>query len=210
VWKLTEDKAMTEAKNIAAIIGSYRPGGITELALAELLAAAEAAGASVTRIDLRERHVEFCTNCRHCTSQPGPERGSCPLDDDLNSILETIRQADAIVLVSPVNFGTVTALMKRFMERLVCFAYWPWGAAAPKVRSNATTKPAVIIIASAAPALMARYLTGTVRLLAKTAGLLGARPIGVLAIGFAALRQEPHLSERTRNKARRLGRLLAG
>lgn len=25
------------------------------------------------------------------------------------------------------NFGSVTAIMKRFIERLTVYAYWPWG-----------------------------------------------------------------------------------
>lgn len=33
--------------------------------------------------------------------------------------------ADALVLASRVNVGTVTAVMKRFSERLVACAYWP-------------------------------------------------------------------------------------
>ncbi len=199
---------MGGAQNIVAVIGSYRRGGVTELAVAEVLAAAEACGAVTTSIHLGERHLEFCTNCRSCTNRPGTEPGNCSLDDEMAALLETIRQADALVLASPVNFGTVTALMKRFIERLVCFAHWPWGAPAPKMRTTAAHKPTVIITASAAPAIITRFLTGTVRLLAKAASLLGGKPVGVLAIGFAALKERPQLRERTKACARRLGRRL--
>lgn len=200
---------MDRARHIVALIGSYRRNGATELAVTELLAAAEACGAVTTRIHLGQRHLEFCTNCRICTNQSGPAPGTCPLDDEMAALLETIRQADALVLASPVNFGTVTALMKRFIERLVCVAHWPWGAPAPTVRPSTSRKPTVIITTSAAPAIMARYLTGTVRLLTKAARLLGGKRVGVLAIGFTALKEQPQLRERTKARARRLGRTLA-
>jgi multimeric flavodoxin WrbA len=50
----------------------------------------------------------------------------------MGAILDEIAASDAVVLASPMNFWTVTALMKRFIERLVCFAYWPWGMGARK------------------------------------------------------------------------------
>ncbi|MGO9612072.1 MAG: flavodoxin family protein [Dissulfurispiraceae bacterium] len=52
----------------------------------------------------------------------------------MGAIIEAIEASDAIVLGSPMNFGTVTAVMKKFIDRLVCFAYWPWGVNAPKIR----------------------------------------------------------------------------
>ena len=36
------------------------------------------------------------------------------------------------MLASPVNFYNVTAIFRRFLERLLGFTYWPWGKAAPK------------------------------------------------------------------------------
>ena len=105
----------------------------------------------MTKIYLIDKHIEFCTNCRTCTQQEGSQRGQCPIDDDMQGILQQIERSDAIVLASPMNFWTVTAVMKRFIERLVCFAYWPWGRHAPKIRKRRKTKRAVVVISSAAP-----------------------------------------------------------
>lgn len=52
------------------------------------------------------------------------------------------------------NFGTITAVMKKFIERLVCFAYWPWGMNAPKIRLDNKTRFAVLVASSAAPSLI--------------------------------------------------------
>jgi multimeric flavodoxin WrbA len=123
-------------------------------------------------------------------------------------ILDEIEASDALVLGSPMNFGTVTAVMKRFMERLVCFAYWPWGMNAPKIRDKRKRKRAVVVLSSAAPSLMARLSTQMTGLMKKTAGLLGAKTVWVLFVGLAAREQKQQVTERTRKKARRLGKKL--
>ena len=196
-------------RRITALVGSYRKGGIIEQAVDEILAAAAASGAVTQKIFLLDRRIDFCTNCRTCTQREGIDRGQCILTDGMDALLAELARADALVLASPVNFGTVTALTKRFIERLVCFAFWPWGAMAPQVRNPQKKKRAVVVVASAAPALLTRLATRSVGLLERAAGLLGARTFGVLSIGLAARRQSQEISERTRRKARRLGEKLA-
>jgi len=196
------------SRKVTAIIGGYRKGRIIDTAVDEILAAAEECGAETSRIYLRDRSIDFCTNCRVCTQQEGSRRGACPLSDDMATILDELDRSDAIILASPVNFGTVTAVMKKFIERLVCYAFWPWGKAGPQIRTSLRDKRAVIVLSSAAPAIMTRLLTGSSGLLKKTAGLLGARTIGVLAIGLAALQEKQALPDRARRKARQLGRKL--
>ncbi len=170
--------------HIIAIVGAYRRGGIVESAVDALLAAAAAEGAQVEKIHLLDRHVEFCTNCRACTLEPGTERGLCTLRDDIPAIFDRIDASDGLVLASPVNFWTVTALMKRFIERTVCYAHWPWGGG-PKPRRG-RSKRAVVVTASAAPALLARWGTDAGKLLRRVAQLLGASQVDTLLCGCQA------------------------
>jgi len=143
--------------------------------------------------------------------EDGPIRGKCPIEDEMGAILDTLERSDAIVLASPTNFGTVTAIMKRFMERLACYACWPWGVPAPQFRIRKKSKPVALVASSAAPAFIARLATPMVGLLKKAAGVMGGRTIGVLFIGFAAQQPQQELRSRTVVKARRLGRkLVAG
>lgn len=134
---------------VTAIVGSYRKGGITDTAIDEILASAQQEGAEVEKIYLIDKHIEFCTNCRSCTQQAGQRSGECSFTDEMDGLLSKIQQSDAIVLGSPMNFGTVTAVTKRFIERLVCFAYWPWGMMAPKIRHKKKAKRAVVVVSSA-------------------------------------------------------------
>ncbi len=193
---------------VTAIIGSYRKGGIIDQAVDEILTAARDKGAETAKIHLLDKHIEFCRNCRACTQQEGPNRGKCPLDDEMGALLDEIEESDAIVIASPMNYGTVTAVMKRFIERLTCFGYWKWGMMAPKVRNKEKRKRAVVVAASAAPSILARLSSKMVGLMEDAAGLLGAKTIGVLSIGMAAREQRQEIGERTRQKARRLGEKL--
>lgn len=199
---------MNKPVKVTAIVGSYRKGGIVDTAVDELLASAREEGAETTKIYLTDRHIEFCTNCRICMQEEGGKRGSCRFADDMGAVLDVLDRSDAIVLASPTNFGTVTAIMKRFIERLACNAYWPWGMNAPKMRIERKEKRAVVVASSAAPAVLARLATQIVGLLKKSAAILGARTVGVLFIGLAAQQPRQEISMRTRQEARRLGKKL--
>jgi multimeric flavodoxin WrbA len=194
---------------VTAIIGTYRKGGVIDSVVDEILSAAKAAGAETSKIYLLDKHVEFCTNCRTCTQQPGPGRGNCPIADDMGWILDEIERSDAFVLASPMNFWTVTAIMKRYIERLVCYAQWPWGALGPKPRNAGGMKRAVVVGTSAAPAILARLMSRMVGLLKTAARLMGAKRVDVLFVGLAAGQPRADIGKRARARARRLGRELA-
>lgn len=194
---------------ITAIVGTYRKNGVIDRAVDEILAAARANGAEVAKIHLLDKNVEFCTNCRGCTQEAGTARGRCPIEDDVSAILDEIDRSDAFVLASPMNFFTVTALMKRFIERTVCYAYWPWGNHAPKFRNARGTKYAVLVGSSACPGILARLLTPMMGLLKKVARTLGAKKTDILFIGLAAGGQHRDLSDRVKKRAERLGKKLA-
>jgi len=190
---------------VVAIVGSYRKGGTTDSAVQAILAGAREKGAETKTIYLTERYLEFCTNCRKCTQVPGEHRGFCEQKDDLQSILTELDGADALVLGSPVNFWNVTAIFRQFMERLVGYAYWPWGAAAPKSRVKHPTRKAALVASSAAPGFLIPLATGAARALAATAEILGAEPVGRLWIGLAGKERCPQLSARELERARRIG-----
>ena len=193
---------------VTAIVGTYRKQGIIDTVIDEILSSARQEGAEVSKIYLIDKHIEFCTNCRSCTQEKGVSRGRCILDDDMISILDEIESSDAIVLGSPMNFGTVTAVMKRFIERLACLACWPWGMMSPKQRIRIKNKKALIVVSSAAPSLLVRLQTGIIGLLKKASVLLGAKTTDVLAVGLAARKQHQGINERTRKKAQTAGRKL--
>ncbi|MEJ2200729.1 MAG: flavodoxin family protein [Desulfuromonadaceae bacterium] len=190
---------------ILAINGSYRPGGINDQLVEVMTTVLRQSGAEVEVINLRDYPLEFCRNCRECTQQPGVAPGMCIIQDGMPALIEKIELCDGYILAAPTNFGTVTALFKRFMERLVVYAFWPWDMPAPKFRKQGTPPKKAIILASfAAPGLWGRLLMGSHGQLKKTAQTLGAHTVGVLSAGLVAKRSRPRLSPQLRKKAEHL------
>ena len=194
---------------VVAVVGSYRKGGTTAGAVEAILEGAREKGAETVTFYLTDKHIEFCTNCRECMQQSGGERGKCPQHDDLEPMLQEIESADALVLGSPVNCGNVTAIFRRFMERLVGLAYWPWGQNAPAPRSKQTGRKAILVASSAMPGFLIPMVGGAAAALRKTAQLLGAKTIGRLWIGLAAGEPDHPISAKQAEQARRMGRRLA-
>ena len=186
---------------VLAINGSYRREGLTDQAVEALAEALEATGAEVEIILLRDYPVEFCLNCRACTQMPGAAPGECVQQDQMRELVDKIERADCFILASPTNFGSVTAIFKRFMERLAGYAYWPWELNGPRYRkAQAAKKKALLVSSSAAPAIFARWFFGTDKQLKMTANVLGAEVVGSLSTGMIAKQQQPKLAESVRVK----------
>lgn len=199
---------MRSLHKVVGIVGSYRKNGTIDSVVSEILAEAENKGAETEKIYLVDRHIEFCTNCRTCLQQPGEERGKCIWQDDMDEILQKIDKADSLVIGAPVNFGNINALTRKFLERCVCYGYWPDRAATPKLRKPKRTKKAILVSSSAAPAWMARLLTGALGALKDLAKMLGAKPIGVIWVGLVEAKNTD-LPLRIKRQAKQMGEKLA-
>jgi multimeric flavodoxin WrbA len=199
------------ARKIVGIIGSYRKGRVIDTAVSEILKGTEAHGAQTSKIYLIDKHIEFCTNCRSCTQEKDVDKkGKCIHNDDMEDILRQIDNADAIVLGSPVNFGNVTAVTKRFIERLIVYVYWPWGKAIPKLRIKNKNKKAVIVTSSACPAFISRIIMRSpLKALKAAANCTGAKVVQSLYFGPVAKNQDSTLDPKNLNKAYKAGEKLA-
>jgi len=194
---------------VLGIVGSYRRGGMVDQAVSQVLSGAAERGAQVEKIYLLDCCIEFCANCRSCTQQPGAERGTCVLEDEMAPLLEAMDENDVLVIGAPVHNGALNALTQRFLERLVCYGFWPWGADAPQLRRKGEAHgDLVLITTSAMPSLMARFFTHAMCTLTKVGGILGRKVRGRFYIGLAA-RQAPRLSPRMLRRLLTTGRRMA-
>ena len=190
---------------ILAINGSYRDDGITDQAVHIIVQALVSAGAEVEIILLREYPIEFCLNCRECTQQTGDSPSKCVQHDGMEKLVNKIERADGYILASPTNFGSVTAIYKRFMERLIVYAYWPWDINSPKLRKeNVPKKKAILVSSCAAPGIIGRLMYGTHKQLKKTAQSIGADTVGTLFIGLIAKESHQALPEGVQKKVKTL------
>jgi len=194
---------MAKTSKILVINGSYRDDGITDQAVAVAVEALNGSGAETEIINLRDYPIEFCLNCRECTQQSGEAPGKCVLDDGMHALIEKIEAAQGFILAAPTNFGSVTAIFKRFMERLIAYAYWPWDEPYPQFRkAKASRKKAMLISSSAASALMGRWLFGSSKQLRMAAQTIGAEPVGTLFTGMISTEKHQQLTQKTVAKAR--------
>ncbi len=97
---------------VIGIVGSPRKNGNTALLTAHTLKAIAEEGLDTELIALAGLDIRPCNACMVCRQE---ER--CPIEDDLFPIYLRMKEADGIILSTPVYFGSATALTKAFMER---------------------------------------------------------------------------------------------
>ncbi|MFC2047699.1 flavodoxin family protein [Chloroflexota bacterium] len=94
------------------VVGSPRKGGNTEILTRHTLEAIKEEGLTTELIRLAGRDIRPCNACMVCRRDEW-----CPIEDDLFPLYTKLKKADAIILSSPVYYGSATALLKAFMER---------------------------------------------------------------------------------------------
>ncbi len=99
-----------------AVNGSPRPTGNTFYLLSTVLGELELRGISTQVIQAGGRDIHGCVACGACRKSSVPR---CAFDDDIiNEAIAAIDQADILILGSPVYFGSLTAQMKAFIDRV--------------------------------------------------------------------------------------------
>ena len=103
---------------VIAVNGSPRKNWNTATLLKNVLEGAASNGAETELVHLYDLDYKGCTSCFACKLKDGASYGKCAITDGLTSLLESIEEADALVIGSPVYFGDVTGEMRSFLERL--------------------------------------------------------------------------------------------
>lgn len=119
--KRTPDPTVEEGDllmpHILAIYGSPRRKGNTATLLQEAVSGAEAAGATVEQVVLRDLKISPCLEIYGCKKD-----GLCVIQDDFQALRDRMLTSDAVMLASPIFFYTVSAHTKILMDR--CQSLW--------------------------------------------------------------------------------------
>ena len=97
--KASKRKEGNRMKNVLIISSSPRKGGNSETLCEEFYAGATEAGHNAEIVSLRDKNINYCKGCYVCR-----KRGKCVQDDDMLPLLEKIKEADVLVLATPVYF----------------------------------------------------------------------------------------------------------
>ena len=103
---------------IIAVNGSPRKNWNTHMLLAHCQNGAKESGAETELVNLYDVDFKGCTSCFAC-KRKGIVVEQCAMKDDLEPVLQKIRECDALVLGSPIYFASVTGEMRSFLERLL-------------------------------------------------------------------------------------------
>jgi multimeric flavodoxin WrbA len=103
-------------QHLLAISSSPRRGGNSETLLRSFCRAFQEEGWPVRTVRLNELNYRPCQACDRCAGT-----GLCILQDDLQEIYPLIRSARAMVLATPVYFGSVSGQLKIFIDRFQCW-----------------------------------------------------------------------------------------
>lgn len=100
---------------VLGISGSPRIGGNTDILLDKALEGAEKSGARTEKIILNELKFVPCQECEDMRDD-----GTCSIEDDMQIVYKKIREMDALILASPVFFGSLSAQTKMMIDRFQC------------------------------------------------------------------------------------------
>ena len=103
---------------VIAVNGSPRKQWNTAMLLQHAIEGAASKKAETKLVHLYDLNYKGCISCFACKLKGGPSHGRCAVKDDLKPLLDEIHQADALILGSPIYFGSITGEMRCFLERL--------------------------------------------------------------------------------------------
>lgn len=79
--------------------------------------AAEAAGHSVTLVDVAHKKIAGCLACEYCHTKGN---GACIQKDDMQELYPLMAEADVLVLASPIYYFTMNAQIQAPIQRMYC------------------------------------------------------------------------------------------
>lgn len=102
-------------KKALILIGSPRKKGSTAILAAEAKRALEEQGVETTTVFLNDLKIKGCQACYWCKKNDAAE---CAVRDDMQIVNNLIKEADGIIVATPIYFAGVTAQTKLWLDRL--------------------------------------------------------------------------------------------
>ncbi len=98
---------------IVCLLGSPRLKGNSAAIAKRFCEIAEKGGASVRTFALNNLKYRGCQACMTCKTK----LDRCVLKDDLTEVLDAVREAEVLVMASPIYYGEVSSQLKGFIDR---------------------------------------------------------------------------------------------
>ncbi len=107
------------AKNILILNGSPRANGNTSALVKQFTKGAEESGNKVTEFQLSKMKINGCLGCWHGGKDPDHP---CVQRDGMTEIYPAYKEADIVVLASPLYYWQISGFLKNAYDRLFAVA----------------------------------------------------------------------------------------
>ena len=101
--------------NILLLNGSPRLNGNTARMSEAFTMGAESVGHTVNRIDICRRKISGCLACEYCHNKGN---GECVQKDGMQEVYDGLKNADMLVLASPIYYHGLSGQLKCAIDRL--------------------------------------------------------------------------------------------
>lgn len=99
-------------KKVLIVSTSIRKGSNSEILARGVKRGVLDAGNETEFVSLTGKEIGFCRGCLACQ-----KTGNCVIRDDMDDLIEKVREADAIVFATPIYFYEMSGQMKVFLDR---------------------------------------------------------------------------------------------
>lgn len=98
---------------IVAFVGSPRKKGNVDTIIDELIKGANKNNVEVKKYYLNDMNIKGCQGCLYCRKTP-----TCAFKDDMINVYEDIKEAEYVIIGSPIYICQVSAQTKLLLDRL--------------------------------------------------------------------------------------------
>lgn len=105
---------------ILVLNGSPRPSGNTSKMVAAFKEGAESSGHEVNVVDVCKKNIKGCLGCEYCHSKGN---GKCVQKDDMQEVYSLLKDAEMLVIASPIYYHGISGQLKCAIDRFYSAAY---------------------------------------------------------------------------------------
>ena len=106
--------------DILVLNGSPRSNGNTKKMTEAFRSGALSVGHKVDVVDVCKLHIGGCQGCEYCHTKGN---GECIQKDDMQKVYELLREAEMLVIASPIYYHGVSGQLKCVIDRFYSAAY---------------------------------------------------------------------------------------
>lgn len=114
---------------VLAVSASPRRQGNSEMLLQSFSQGLQKEGKNVKIIRISDLDFRPCNACEKCATT-----GECVLRDDMQDIYPLVTSSGAMVIATPIYFGTLSGQLKMFIDRFQCWWFANYKLDNPRVK----------------------------------------------------------------------------